>query len=77
MLLRAGALPAPVTLLKSVEVGPSLGKQNIHMGVMSVEVGFIFVVLFLWRLYYRCLGLIADLSIGHESCINCGDFISY
>lgn len=63
LLLRAGALPAPVTIIEEREVGPSLGKQNIHMGVMSVEVGFIFVVLFM-GLYYRGLGLVADLALG-------------
>ena len=38
LLLRAGALPATVTFIEEREVGPSLGKQNIHMGVMSVAV---------------------------------------
>ncbi len=62
LLLRAGALPAPVTLIESREVGPNLGKQNIQMGVLSVEVGFILVVLFM-ALYYRGMGLIADLAL--------------
>lgn len=63
LLLRAGALPAPVTIIEEREVGPSLGKQNIHMGVMSVEVGFILVVLFM-AFYYHMLGVIADLALG-------------
>jgi preprotein translocase subunit SecD len=63
LLLRAGALPAPVTILEERQVGPSLGKQNIHMGVLSVEVGFILVVIFM-ALYYRGMGLIADLALG-------------
>lgn len=63
LLLRAGALPAPVTIIEEREVGPSLGKQNIHMGVTSVEVGFILVVLFM-AIYYRGMGLIADLALG-------------
>jgi preprotein translocase subunit SecD len=62
LLLRAGALPAPVTVIEEREVGPSLGKQNIHMGVMSVEVGFILVVIFM-ALYYGVMGLIADLAL--------------
>lgn len=62
LLLRAGALPAPVTIIEEREVGPSLGKQNIHMGVLSVEVGFILVVLFM-ALYYRVFGLIADFAL--------------
>jgi preprotein translocase subunit SecD len=63
LLLRAGALPAPVTIIEEREVGPSLGKQNIHMGVLSVEVGFFLVVIFM-ALYYRVFGLIADLALG-------------
>jgi preprotein translocase subunit SecD len=62
LLLRAGALPTPVTVIEERLVGPSLGKQNIHMGVMSVEVGFILVVLFM-AFYYRGMGLIADLAL--------------
>ncbi len=63
LLLRAGALAAPVTIIEEREVGPSLGKQNIHKGVTSVEVGFILVVIFM-ALYYRGMGLIADLALG-------------
>lgn len=63
LLLRAGALPAPVTIIEEREVGPSLGKQNIHMGIMSVELGFFLVVLFM-AIYYRVLGLFADLALG-------------
>lgn len=62
LLLRAGALPAPVAMIEEREVGPNLGKQNIHMGVMSVEVGFLLVVIFM-ALYYRVMGLIADLAL--------------
>jgi preprotein translocase subunit SecD len=62
LLLRAGALPAPVTTIEEREVGPSLGKQNIHMGVLSVVVGFVLVVIFM-ALYYGAMGLIADLAL--------------
>jgi len=62
LLLRAGALPAPITMIESRQVGPNLGKQNIHQGVISVEVGFILVVLFM-SLYYRGMGLIANLAL--------------
>ncbi|MDX1901360.1 MAG: protein translocase subunit SecD [Gammaproteobacteria bacterium] len=62
LLLRAGALPAPITIIESRQVGPNLGKQNIHMGVISVEVGFILVVLFM-ALYYRGMGIIANLAL--------------
>ncbi len=62
LLLRAGALPATVTYLEERTVGPSLGKQNIHMGVMSVEVGAALVVIFM-ALYYSLMGLIADIAL--------------
>jgi len=62
LLLRAGALPAPVTVIEERQVGPSLGKQNIHMGALSVEVGMALVILFM-ALYYRVMGLIADLAL--------------
>lgn len=62
LLLRAGALPAPVAIIEEREVGPSLGKQNIHMGVMSVAVGFVLVVLFM-AIYYSLFGLIADIAL--------------
>ncbi len=62
LLLRAGALPAPVTIIEERQIGPTLGKQNIHMGVMSVAVGFTLVVLFM-ALYYGVMGLIADIAL--------------
>lgn len=62
LLLRAGALPAPVSYLEERQVGPSLGKQNIHQGVLSVEVGMGLVVVFM-ALYYGLMGLIADLAL--------------
>lgn len=62
LLLRAGALPAAVTIIEERQVGPSLGKQNIHMGVLSVEVGMALVVIFM-ALYYGMMGLIADIAL--------------
>ncbi|OGT67101.1 MAG: protein-export membrane protein SecD [Gammaproteobacteria bacterium RIFCSPHIGHO2_12_FULL_45_9] len=62
LLLRAGALPAPVTIIEERQVGPSLGKQNIHMGILSVEVGMALVVIFM-ALYYCVMGFIADLAL--------------
>ncbi|HSW69834.1 MAG TPA: protein translocase subunit SecD [Gammaproteobacteria bacterium] len=62
LLLRAGALPAPVAIIEERQIGPSLGKQNIHMGVLSVEVGFVLVVLFM-AVYYGVMGLIADAAL--------------
>lgn len=62
LLLRAGALPASVATIEEREIGPSLGKQNIHMGVLSVVVGFALVVVFM-ALYYGVMGLIANLAL--------------
>lgn len=62
LLLRAGALAAPVTVIEERQVGPSLGKQNIHKGVMSVIVGFSLVVLFM-AFYYGLMGVIADVAL--------------
>lgn len=62
LLLRAGALPASVAVIEEREVGPSLGKQNIHKGVMSVVVGFLLVVIFM-AVYYRIFGIFADLAL--------------
>ncbi len=62
LLLRAGALPASVTIIEERQVGPSLGQQNIHMGVMSVEVGLTLAVLFM-AVYYGVMGLLADLAL--------------
>ncbi len=63
LLLRAGALPAPTAVIEEREVGPTLGKQNIDRGVLSVVVGFLLVVFFM-GLYYRTFGFIADLALG-------------
>jgi preprotein translocase subunit SecD len=62
LLLRAGALPAPVTYIEERQIGPTLGQQNIHMGVLSVIVGMSLVVVFM-ILYYGLMGLIADIAL--------------
>lgn len=62
LLLRAGALPAPVTIIEERQVGPSLGKQNIKMGLLSIEVGMGLVVIFM-ALYYGVMGVIADIAL--------------
>lgn len=62
LLLRAGALPATVTFIEERQIGPSLGKQNIDMGILSVEVGLALVVIFM-ILYYGLMGLIADVAL--------------
>lgn len=62
LLLRAGALPATVSYIEERQIGPTLGEQNIRMGVLSVEVGMGLVVVFM-ALYYGVMGLIADLAL--------------
>lgn len=62
LLLRAGALKAPVTIIEERTVGPSLGADNIKQGFLSALVGLALVVLFMaW--YYRGFGLIAGLAL--------------
>jgi len=62
IVLRAGALPAPVFIAEERTVGPSLGQDSIDSGVLSFVVGGILVVLFM-ILYYRWAGLLADLAV--------------
>jgi preprotein translocase subunit SecD len=62
LLLRAGALPAPVSIVEESIVGPSLGQENIRMGVISVAVG-LGLVLFGMAAYYSVFGLIANLAL--------------
>lgn len=63
LLLRAGALPVPIHIIQQRTIGPSLGQQNIDKGLLSVELGFGAVVLFM-ILYYRVFGLIANVALG-------------
>lgn len=63
LLLRSGALAAPMEIIEERTVGPSLGKTNIAQGMLSVEVGFAVVCLFM-LVYYRVFGLMADLALG-------------
>jgi len=62
LLLRAGALAAPIEIVEERTIGPSLGQDNIDQGMMSVVIGFILVVLFMAG-YYRIFGLVADLVL--------------
>jgi len=62
IVLRAGALPAPVKIIEERTVGPSLGKESIQKGLMSMYIGFILVVLFM-VIYYRGAGVIADIAL--------------
>lgn len=62
IVLRAGALPAPVEILENRTVGPSLGADLIRKGVISVIVGSLLVIAFM-VLYYNLSGLVADLAL--------------
>ncbi len=62
LLLRAGALAAPVQIIEERTVGPSLGQENIDQGFNSVVVGFIVVLIFM-AIYYRLFGLVANVAL--------------
>ncbi len=62
MLLRAGALAAPMQIIEERTVGPSLGQDNIDQGFQSVVIGFA-LVLVLMAVYYKVFGLIANLAL--------------
>jgi preprotein translocase subunit SecD len=62
IILRAGALPAPIKMLQNVTVGPSLGSDSIEAGKMAGIIGTILVVLFM-IVYYKLSGVIADFAL--------------
>lgn len=62
LLLRAGALAAPMEIVEERTVGPSLGADNVEQGFNSVMIGFV-LVLILMAAYYRVFGLVANLAL--------------
>ena len=62
LLLRAGALAAPIEIIEERTVGPSLGQDNIDKGFQSVKIGFILVLIFM-ALWYKAFGLAADVAL--------------
>jgi preprotein translocase subunit SecD len=62
IVLRAGALPAPLKMLQNVTVGPSLGSDSIHAGLLAGIMGTIAVILFM-IVYYKLSGVIADFAL--------------
>lgn len=62
LLLRAGALPAPIYVVEQRTIGPQLGAENIHKGIISIVVGFILAVVFM-AVYYGVFGVIADIAL--------------
>ena len=65
IVLRAGALPAPVKILEERTVGPSLGRDSVDKGLLSMWVGGLLVVVFI-TLYYKGAGIIANVAL----CLN-------
>jgi len=62
LLLRAGALAAPMKFVEERTVGPSLGKENIELGIKSIMMGLALVIIFM-TFYYRVFGLAANISL--------------
>ncbi|HUB19661.1 MAG TPA: protein translocase subunit SecD [Acidobacteriaceae bacterium] len=62
MLLRTGALPASIAFMQETTVGPSLGADSIHQGILASVVGFLAVMIFM-LVYYKGAGINADLAL--------------
>jgi preprotein translocase subunit SecD len=62
LLLRSGALAAPMTYVEERTIGPSLGAENIRLGVKSVQIGLALVLLFM-LVYYRVFGIAANIAL--------------
>jgi len=62
LLLRAGALAAPIYFVEERTIGPSLGAENIKLGVSSAQIGLLVVMVFM-LLYYKVFGLFANISL--------------
>ncbi len=60
--LRSGSLAAPVDIVREKTIGPSLGKENIDKGFLSVMVGFVLVLVFM-LIYYKIFGLVANIAL--------------
>lgn len=62
IVLRAGALPAPVKIIQNVTVGPSLGQDSINKGLYAGLIGVLLVIIFM-AIYYKLAGMVADLGM--------------
>jgi len=62
LLLRAGALAAPMEIVEERTVGPSLGKDNVEQGFKAVVIGFVLVLVFM-AAYYKIFGLVSNLAL--------------
>ncbi|HTZ78670.1 MAG TPA: protein translocase subunit SecD [Stellaceae bacterium] len=68
LLLRAGALPAPLTILEERTVGPDLGADSIHAGTLASFVGVTLVVLFM-LVFYGLFGIFANIALFFNLCL--------
>ena len=62
LLLRSGALPAPLNIIEERTVGPDLGQDSINAGIIALTIGFILVILFIF-LKYKIFGLITNVAL--------------
>jgi preprotein translocase subunit SecD len=62
LLLRAGALAAPIYKVEERTIGPTLGQENIDRGMQAILIGLAFVVLFM-AIYYKAFGVVADIAL--------------
>jgi len=62
LLIRSGALAAPMYFIEESTIGPSLGQENIDRGVLSVQIGLALVLVFM-VVYYRLFGLVANIAL--------------
>lgn len=63
LLLRAGALIAPIQIVEERTVGPTLGAENVQLGFQAIMMGFALVFIFM-IVYYRAFGIVANLALG-------------
>jgi protein-export membrane protein SecD len=62
LLLRSGALPAPLNIIEERTVGPDLGQDSINAGIIALLIGFILVIIFMF-IKYKIFGLIANITL--------------
>ena len=62
LLLRSGALPAPLNIIEERTVGPDLGQDSINAGVIALIIGFVLVILFIF-IKYKIFGLITNIAL--------------
>ncbi len=62
LLLRSGALPAPMNIIEERTVGPDLGQDSIDAGILALIIGFVLVIIFM-AIKYKIFGLIANITL--------------